>query len=102
MHQRRLRAVPALALATAATIVLPGTALGATKSAVKTASAKAKKDPIKIGYVGIESGPNATANRHNTIELAVAQLNARGGLDGHPIQLMIEDGGQTAEQALTA
>jgi branched-chain amino acid transport system substrate-binding protein len=77
-------------------------AVGATGSASSAATKAAKKDPIKIAYVGIESGPNATANRHNTLDLAVEQLNAKGGMDGHPIQLDIYDGGQTAELALTA
>src|SRR5258708_7591743 len=76
-------------------------AVGVSGSA-SSAATKAAKDPIKIAYVGIESGPNATSNRHNTLDLAVEQLNAKGGLGGHKLQLDIYDGGQTAELALTA
>ncbi len=55
-----------------------------------------------IALLGIESGPNATDNRHNTLDLAIEELNAKGGIMGHPVKYTAYDAGQTPDQAATA
>jgi branched-chain amino acid transport system substrate-binding protein len=77
------------------------TTTGAATSAAAT-SAVANKDPINIALLGIESGPNATDNRHNAIDLAVEEINANGGMSGHPVKYTAYDAGQTPDQATTA
>jgi branched-chain amino acid transport system substrate-binding protein len=74
----------------------------ASTTASTTATTSANKDPITIGLLGIESGPNAFDGRHNTLELAIAELNAKGGIDGHPVKYTAYDAGQTPDLALTA
>jgi branched-chain amino acid transport system substrate-binding protein len=81
------------------------TTTGAATSAATTAaatSAVANKDPINIALLGIESGPNATDNRHNALDLAVEEINAKGGMMGHPVKYTAYDAGQTPDQASTA
>ncbi|MGE0878188.1 MAG: ABC transporter substrate-binding protein [Acidimicrobiia bacterium] len=58
--------------------------------------------PLKIGFLGIESGALAVANRHNSIELAIAELNAKGGAFGHKIEYTAYDAGFAADTASTA
>jgi branched-chain amino acid transport system substrate-binding protein len=77
------------------------TTTGAATTAAAT-SAVANKDPITIALLGIESGPNATDNRHNAIDLAVEEINAKGGMSGHPVKYTAYDAGQTPDQASTA
>src|SRR5262245_12743362 len=90
------------AAAGAATTAASGaTTTGAATTAAAT-SAVANKDPINIALLGIESGPNATDNRHNAIDLAVEELNAKGGMSGHPVKYTAYDAGQTPDQAATA
>src|SRR5215212_2229521 len=48
-----------------------GAATSAAATSAAATSAAANKDPITIALLGIESGPNATDNRHNAIDLAV-------------------------------
>jgi branched-chain amino acid transport system substrate-binding protein len=77
------------------------TTTGAATTAAAT-SAVANKDPISIALLGIESGPNATDNRHNALDLAVEEINAKGGMMGHPVKYTAYDAGQTPDQASTA
>lgn len=50
-------------------------------------------DPVKIGYIGPLTGPIASIGIDNSrgIELAVADLNARGGIDGRPLELLVSN-----------
>jgi len=53
----------------------------------------AANDPYIVGAVVSESGPAATLGRPaaDSITMAVAEINAAGGVNGHPIQLTILD-----------
>lgn len=60
--------------------------------------------PIKIGFVGGISGRVAdlgVAGR-NGYQLAIEQINAQGGINGRPVQMLIRDDGQYPEQAIAA
>jgi branched-chain amino acid transport system substrate-binding protein len=61
-------------------------------------------EPLKIGAVLPLSGSSATAgeDQRRGIELAVAEINARGGILGEPVQAIIEDSGGRVPSALDA
>jgi branched-chain amino acid transport system substrate-binding protein len=49
--------------------------------------------PIKIGYIGPLTGPSAVLGMDavKAVEIAVSEANAKGGIDGRQIELLIED-----------
>jgi branched-chain amino acid transport system substrate-binding protein len=59
-------------------------------------------DDIKVGWIGPLTGPVAPIGVDNSrgVELAVADLNARGGIAGHQIKLLIEDSASNADKAV--
>lgn len=52
-----------------------------------------RKAPIRIGFVGPLTGRHADTgiSGRNAVLLAVEQRNAAGGIDGHPLQLIVRD-----------
>src|SRR3954454_15011620 len=60
--------------------------------------------PYVIGFLGAETGPNASPIRHNAIDLAVKDINAQGGINGHPVKYQAYDAGVGTDpnQAVTA
>lgn len=68
-----------------------------------TAAAKPTGAPIKIGFVNPLSGPLASYGFLNRIAvtLAVEDVNASGGINGSPLQLLIEDSPFDPRQAVT-
>ena len=59
-------------------------------------------DSFKLGMLSIRSGPFAELGRltEHGVELAVAHVNAAGGVWGRPVELAIEDTGHDAEAAV--
>jgi branched-chain amino acid transport system substrate-binding protein len=51
------------------------------------------KEPIKIGLIQPLSGPIAAAGSYitNAAKIAVERINAKGGVLGRPLELVIED-----------
>jgi branched-chain amino acid transport system substrate-binding protein len=51
------------------------------------------KEPLKVGALLSVTGPAAFlgAPEARTLEMLVADLNAKGGVDGHPVQLVLKD-----------
>ncbi|TYB42324.1 ABC transporter substrate-binding protein [Actinomadura chibensis] len=89
-HRRRL--APALAaLAVAAAAVGCGGDSGSGSG-----------EPIKIAWMGAETGEYATKDRHYAIDLAIADINAKGGIGGRKVEYKAYDGGLTPQQGLTA
>ncbi len=72
-----------------------GVPLGATAGA-------ATKAPVVIAFLGIETGPNASPTANDPVTLAVDQINASGGMDGHKVQVKFYDANVTPAQAVTA
>jgi branched-chain amino acid transport system substrate-binding protein len=64
--------------------------------------AQAGANPIRIGVVLSLTGPLAVAGQpeRDGIALAVKQVNAAGGLQGRPIEAVIEDDASSPETAL--
>jgi branched-chain amino acid transport system substrate-binding protein len=59
--------------------------------------------PIKVGAILAVTGPasNLGAPEARTLELLVEQQNAKGGLAGRPIQLLLRDSGGSPEKAVS-
>jgi branched-chain amino acid transport system substrate-binding protein len=79
-------------------IALAAVALAASPQARPDAKA-----PLKIGALLAVTGPAAFlgAPEARTLELLVADLNAKGGVDGRPIQLVVKDTGGNPEKAVS-
>ncbi len=73
-------------------------AAGATTTASKPTGA-----PIKVGFIAPFSGPMATYGFAVKIPAKMAEedINASGGINGSPLQLVIEDSPFDAKQAVT-
>jgi branched-chain amino acid transport system substrate-binding protein len=64
--------------------------------------------PIRVGFTGELTGKQADLGVHgrNGVQLAVESINAAGGIDGRPIELLVHDdlgtpeGAQAADRAL--
>ncbi|MGA2517655.1 MAG: ABC transporter substrate-binding protein [Thermodesulfobacteriota bacterium] len=48
------------------------------------------KGPIKIGFIGRLSAPWGLSNK-TSLEISVDDLNAKGGILGRPVQMIVED-----------
>ncbi|MCP4143415.1 MAG: amino acid ABC transporter substrate-binding protein [Chloroflexi bacterium] len=69
-----------------------------------TLSACGGKEPIRIGFTAELTGRNAAlgVDGRDGALLAVETINDAGGIDGHPIELVVQDDLATAEGALAA
>jgi branched-chain amino acid transport system substrate-binding protein len=77
-------------------------ALLAALAAVAAAPAGAA-EPIKIGALLAVTGPASFlgAPEARTLEMLVEELNAKGGLAGRPVQLIVKDTGASPEKAIS-
>ncbi len=59
--------------------------------------------PFKVGAILAVTGPasNLGAPEARTLELLVEQQNAKGGVNGRPIQLLLRDSGGSPEKAVS-
>ncbi|HIE03874.1 MAG TPA: ABC transporter substrate-binding protein [Candidatus Latescibacteria bacterium] len=55
--------------------------------------AHAKKEPYKVGAVFAITGPASWLGEpeRNTVQMIAEQVNKEGGINGHPLELIIED-----------
>ncbi len=58
--------------------------------------------PLRIGWIGAMSGPVAKYGAYQSAVLAEEDVNAAGGISGHPLQLLFEDGKGEGKTASTA
>ncbi len=60
-------------------------------------------EPIKVGALLSVTGPAAFLGgpEQKTLEMAVEELNAKGGLAGRPVQLIVKDTGGSPEKAVS-
>jgi branched-chain amino acid transport system substrate-binding protein len=84
-----------------AALLLIGGLVGTTGTAASAASAKA---PIVIGFVTSETGGASSSyiGAQWGAEARIDAQNAAGGVDGHKLQLVIEDDQSSATENLTA
>jgi branched-chain amino acid transport system substrate-binding protein len=66
-------------------------------------SLAAEKEPLKVGALLAVTGPAAFlgAPEARTLEMLVEELNAKGGVDGRKIQLIVKDTGGNPEKAVS-
>lgn len=78
MSLTRRQALASAAAAIASTVARPATAA---------------KDPIMIGYLPALTGPSSSTGIgiNRGVQLAVQEINASGGIDGRPIELIVRD-----------
>lgn len=60
------------------------------------------KDPIRVGFFAPVTGPAASDGKSatNSAELAVELINAKGGINGQPVELVKYDDGLDTKQAV--
>lgn len=82
-------------------VLLTATAIGAVVAASGLAQ---QAEPIKIGVIQPLSGPVAASGNYVRMGTEIARdwINARGGVLGRPIQLMIEDNKSDPKEAASA
>jgi branched-chain amino acid transport system substrate-binding protein len=80
------------------------TALVLSSAAALGAAACQRPEPIRLGYVGGLTGRHSDlgVSGRNGVQLAVAELNAAGGIGGRPLELVVRDDGQDPAQARRA
>jgi len=74
------------------------------ESGITTSSSGSSGSPIVIGNIGGYSGQAASgfAKAEEVIKAWAASVNASGGLNGHPVKLIVKDDASSPAQALTA
>lgn len=74
--------------------VLAGFFITALMIGAGCASNKQTTDPIAIGFISPLTGDVASVGvpSRQAAELAVEEINAAGGVNGHPLKLIVEDG----------
>jgi branched-chain amino acid transport system substrate-binding protein len=80
------------------------TAPASTPVSSGTGSSTATGTPIKIGEVGEYSGFSAETSKPSEIDLQAwaSTVNASGGIDGHPVQIIVEDDAGSAAKSVVA
>ncbi len=71
--------------------------------ALGVTNAMAAKDPIKIGAILSITGPASFlgAPEAKTLEMMVQDINKKGGIRGHKVELIIKDSGGSPEKAIS-
>lgn len=87
-----------------ALILVAALALVAMIPATGATSAYDQRDDITFGLVAAQSGANKTIGQFviNGAQLAVEEINAKGGVLGKELRLVIEDEGENAQSAVNA
>jgi branched-chain amino acid transport system substrate-binding protein len=87
-----------------ATVDPPQDDLGAEEPADDGAPAELDGEPIQVGFLGELSGNFAIwgVPARNGMKMAINDINADGGVDGRPLELVERDTQGTPEEAVTA
>lgn len=66
--------------------------------------ARASRAPIRIGWVTILTGPSSAPGHgyQRGMEFAVAQINAKGGVGGRPLEIVVRDSAGDPAKAVNA
>lgn len=87
-----------------AAVFLAGSLLALSGCGGEEGTTETAKEPIKIGVVLSESGANEPLGKpeRKAIELYVERLNAKGGIKGHPVEVIIKDDQSDSNKAQQA
>ncbi len=85
-------------------IVLILLGAGCSKTTIPPQADKTAKTPIKIGWLGPLTGDASSLGQDSLVasKLAVEEVNANGGVNGRPIELIAEDGKCQSKDAVSA
>jgi branched-chain amino acid transport system substrate-binding protein len=77
---------------------------GKAKTTTAPAPNSAPKEPYKIGAIVDASGPAASLGEpeRDTLKMLADELNAKGGINGHPVELIILDNKSLESEAVLA
>jgi branched-chain amino acid transport system substrate-binding protein len=80
------------------------TSASPTSSASGTGTGTATGTPIKIGEIGEYSGFSSETSKPSEIDLQAwaSSVNANGGINGHPVQIIVEDDAGVAAKSVVA
>lgn len=83
-------------------VLLSGIAAGLTFLLPGVAVQAQEKAPIKIGQVASLSGPLASVgvSQRDAVAAVVKDINSKGGIDGHPIEIVVFDDGTNPTEAV--
>jgi branched-chain amino acid transport system substrate-binding protein len=100
---RWTRFIGAAAVVTMVAAALAGCTGGGTGTGPNV-SGPAKGEPIKIGAVLSLTGAQAGLGvpEENALKMDVKRINDEGGVNGHPIEVLIEDDASDVDQAVSA
>jgi len=92
--------IPCVAVLLALLVLIPG--CGITGRVVDASNER--NTPIKIGAILMLTGvgANVGSNSQKGVELAVEEINVKGGVLGRPLTIVYEDNGDDATGAITA
>ncbi|MBX5466088.1 MAG: ABC transporter substrate-binding protein [Firmicutes bacterium] len=104
-----MRSLKTAAVAATVTVLAAACGSGASapgksgSSAPASTAAGGGAAPIKIALITPLTGPSAFLGKGDLqgLTLAVDAVNAHGGIDGHPVQLIVKDYGTSSNQAIT-
>jgi branched-chain amino acid transport system substrate-binding protein len=93
-----------LLIALLASAMLAGCGTDTTSDDTDDGDTDVSGDPIKVGAILSLTGPYAGLGEpeKNTIDMLVDQINADGGINGRPLEVIIEDDATEAEQTVAA
>jgi branched-chain amino acid transport system substrate-binding protein len=85
-------------------VPLAGCAGKDTTESTEESTEEEVKEPYRIGAVLSLTGAQAGLGtpEKNTIEMEVARINEEGGINGHPLEVIIEDDASDVDQAIAA
>lgn len=77
---------------------------GKAKTTTAPAPKSTSKEPYKIGAIVDASGPAASLGEpeRDTLKMLADELNAKGGINGHPVELIILDNKSLESEAVLA
>ncbi|OPZ85198.1 MAG: Leu/Ile/Val-binding protein precursor [bacterium ADurb.Bin429] len=87
-----------------ALVVLAIVALAFAGVALVSSTAQAQKTAYKIGAIFDVTGPASPLGtpEQETVKMLVKQINAKGGIDGHPIEVIYYDNGSDEAKSVMA
>ncbi len=93
--------LPMMVVVMVTSLLLSGCGSASKPTASPTATSDSK-EPYKIGILTTLSGPIAFLGKDivGTTQMEVDKINAAGGINGHPIELVIEDDGMDPGKAV--
>lgn len=101
----KVNLVTAALLASAATVMVPGMAMAdghATTPAICGTGDPATGEPIRIGAIVGQTGPADFSSSAKAAAAVFDCVNANGGIDGRPIEYIVEDDAWNPENAANA